>query len=203
MVVANAHRVTDDSGEGFAVRLYRQGRPAGPLAAFSDAPVSFCAGFNKLEKTMRALCVRRLLLYPRIRAAVADDLEAEPAEVDDWTCPLSDAQRAILEAVSATVRSLLRDIARTNRVDMCALRVPACLPACLPVPLFFFCGDGLLDALQTYTQICTSSIHTTAPTCCPRPAARASRATSARPCAASSTRRGTPYRGARASACST
>lgn len=49
MVVANAHKVTDDSGEGFAVRLYREGRPRGPLTAFSDAPHAFRVGFNKVR----------------------------------------------------------------------------------------------------------------------------------------------------------
>jgi hypothetical protein len=164
MLVFNAHRVTDESGEGFAVRLYRAGRPGGPLVAFSDAPNSFRLGLNKvrargrgrphgdcvaarcsagllgqpqgpatspchrpadelspsprarhiaphppaptlpptphpppphpptphtptpthtpqLEKVMRSLQLRRLLLYPRFHEAVAADLEADAAEV--------------------------------------------------------------------------------------------------------------------------
>lgn len=50
MLVANAHKVTDESGEGFAVRLYRQGRPGGPLTAFSDSPHAFRMGFNKVTR---------------------------------------------------------------------------------------------------------------------------------------------------------
>lgn len=117
MVVANAHRVTDASGEGFAVRLYRDGRAAGPLAAFSDAPPAFRAGLGRLERVMRALRLRRLLLYPRFRASVAADLEADPAGVEDWACALGDAQRALLEAAVAVLRALLRDLARSHRVD--------------------------------------------------------------------------------------
>jgi hypothetical protein len=48
MMVVNAQKVTDEGGEGFAVRLYRQGRPRGPLVALSDAPPSFRVGFSKV-----------------------------------------------------------------------------------------------------------------------------------------------------------
>lgn len=42
-------RVTDSSGEGFAVRLYKAARPAGVVRAFSDAPSSFAAEFAKVS----------------------------------------------------------------------------------------------------------------------------------------------------------
>jgi DNA excision repair protein ERCC-4 len=48
-IVLNAHRVTDESGEGFAIRLYMQGNRQGSVKAFSDQPVSFMAGFNKVS----------------------------------------------------------------------------------------------------------------------------------------------------------
>lgn len=47
VLVVNAHRVTDTSGDGFAVRLLRAGNPAGFVRAFSDQPTSF-GGFNKV-----------------------------------------------------------------------------------------------------------------------------------------------------------
>lgn len=48
LIVANAHRVSDESGEGFAIRLYRQGNSSGWLRAFSDVPTSF-AGVSKVR----------------------------------------------------------------------------------------------------------------------------------------------------------
>jgi hypothetical protein len=48
MLVVNAHRVTETSGEGFAVRLLRASNPAGFVRAFSDQPTSF-GGFNKVS----------------------------------------------------------------------------------------------------------------------------------------------------------
>ena len=47
MVIVNAHRVTDSSGEGFAVRLFRAGNRHGFLRAFSDQPHAFTQGFHK------------------------------------------------------------------------------------------------------------------------------------------------------------
>ena len=48
IIVMNAHRVTDTSGEGFAVRLFRAGNSRGFVRAFSDNPTSVTAGFAKV-----------------------------------------------------------------------------------------------------------------------------------------------------------
>ena len=42
-------RITDSSGEGFAVRLFKEGNPAGFVRAFSDAPTSMTSEFNKVS----------------------------------------------------------------------------------------------------------------------------------------------------------
>lgn len=46
-VVVNAHRMTDTSGEGFAVRLLRAGSSATFVRGLSDQPTSF-GGFSKV-----------------------------------------------------------------------------------------------------------------------------------------------------------
>ena len=48
MVIMNAHRVTDSSGEAFAVRLFRMANKHGFIRAFSDQPTGFSSGFNKV-----------------------------------------------------------------------------------------------------------------------------------------------------------
>lgn len=48
ILVVNAHTVTDMSGEGFAVRLFRQGNQGGFVRAISDQPQSFAASFSKV-----------------------------------------------------------------------------------------------------------------------------------------------------------
>jgi len=48
MVIMNAHRVTDSSGEAFAVRLFRMANKHGFVRAFTDQPTGFASGFNKV-----------------------------------------------------------------------------------------------------------------------------------------------------------
>lgn len=48
MLILNAHGVTDSSGEGFAVRLFRKGNQRGFVRALTDNPAAFAAGFNKV-----------------------------------------------------------------------------------------------------------------------------------------------------------
>ena len=49
LLIVNAHSVTDSSGEGFAVRLFRKGNQRGFVRAISDHPAAFAAGFNKVR----------------------------------------------------------------------------------------------------------------------------------------------------------
>lgn len=48
IVVVNAHRVKDTSGEGFAVKIYREKNKVGFVRALSDQPTSFSGGFTKV-----------------------------------------------------------------------------------------------------------------------------------------------------------
>eukprot|EP00884_Botryococcus_braunii_P016200 jgi/Botrbrau1/3263/Bobra.174_1s0034.1 len=48
VIVLNAHKVTDTSGEGFALRLFRAGNKKGFVRALSDQPVHFSHGFAKM-----------------------------------------------------------------------------------------------------------------------------------------------------------
>lgn len=50
MVIMNSHRVTDASGEAFAVRLFRMANKRGFIRAFSDQPTGFASGFNKVTQ---------------------------------------------------------------------------------------------------------------------------------------------------------
>lgn len=49
ILVLNAHKVTDTTGEGFALRLYRAGNKRGFVRAISDRPVHFSHGFAKVS----------------------------------------------------------------------------------------------------------------------------------------------------------
>ena len=60
MIIMNAHRVTETSGEGFASRLFRSSNRKGYLRAFSDQPTSFSHGFAKVSIAIIFACISRV-----------------------------------------------------------------------------------------------------------------------------------------------
>jgi DNA excision repair protein ERCC-4 len=50
MVVWDAHRISETSGEAFILRLFRQQNRTGFIKALSDAPEAFGGGFFRVEK---------------------------------------------------------------------------------------------------------------------------------------------------------
>lgn len=81
MLVLNAHRVTDASGEAFAARLFKGASPEGSVRALTDQAVALASDFNRVDKVLKALFVSGLHLWPRFQAQVRTDLETAPPEV--------------------------------------------------------------------------------------------------------------------------
>ncbi|GLI60025.1 hypothetical protein VaNZ11_002090, partial [Volvox africanus] len=119
VLLLNAHRVSDTSGEGFAVALLRGDSPAGApgscwVRAVSDAPVAFNQGFNKVEKVMKALHVRRLHLWPRFQEHVRQCLDEHKPVVVEWDQELSGSMVLIQAALLEVLEGLIRELRRTN-----------------------------------------------------------------------------------------
>jgi hypothetical protein len=58
-------RVAEGSTEALIVRHYRQATRTGFLKALSEDPAALVSGFGKLDKTLRALSLSRVHLWPR------------------------------------------------------------------------------------------------------------------------------------------
>jgi DNA excision repair protein ERCC-4 len=119
--VLNAHRVTDSSGEGFVVRLFRTGGTTGNttgfVRGFSDAPSSFTSEFGKTEKVMKALYAKRLHLWPRFQVAVQEDLEARPPELVEVSLPCDPGAALVYEALAELVDSCIKELRKLERLD--------------------------------------------------------------------------------------
>lgn len=87
LLVLNAHRVTESNGEGFATRLLRAGNPLASVRGLSEAAGTMAGDFNRAEKVLKALFLRRLHLWPRFQAQVRADLEQQPPQVRGPPCP--------------------------------------------------------------------------------------------------------------------
>lgn len=125
LLILNAHRVTDASGEAFAARLFRGAAPGGAVRALSDRPLALAADFGRADKVLKALFVRALHLWPRFQAQARADLEAAPPEVVELALPLSAAARLIYDAISQLMDACVREIRKTNKIDATDLTVEA------------------------------------------------------------------------------
>ncbi|CAL9046933.1 DNA repair endonuclease UVH1-like isoform X1 [Musa acuminata AAA Group] len=118
LVVLNAHRLSDTSTEAFIARILRDHSPSSPIHAFSDRPHAMVAGFAKAERIMKSLFVRRLHLWPRFHVLVSSDLESAPPEVVDVRVPMTPAMIGIQAAVLGSMDACLKELRRTNKVDV-------------------------------------------------------------------------------------
>ncbi|TVU48715.1 hypothetical protein EJB05_08360 [Eragrostis curvula] len=122
LVLFSAHRSSDTSSDAFIARLLRS-RHLLPVYAFSDRPHAMVSGFAKAERAMKSLYVRRLHLWPRFHVLVAADLERAPPDVVDVRVPMTPPMRGIQAAVLATMDACLKELRRTNKVDVDDLTV--------------------------------------------------------------------------------
>lgn len=124
MLVAHADQVTNESTEAFILRIYtsqKQRRDHNHcfIKAFSDSPEGLLSGFSKIDKTLKALQVRQLYLYPRFHHAVREDLDEEQPfssnpngtpiveELYQTLSPnMQECQNAIVAAVQTCMREL-------------------------------------------------------------------------------------------------
>ncbi len=112
MLVANAHRVTENSLETFILRVYRERHTAGFIKAFSEDPEGLTGSFAKVDRTMKMLWLKKLYLWPRFHEAIVRPLDSSQPEVIEILQPLSDSmkttQSALLVALSTTINELRR-----------------------------------------------------------------------------------------------
>ncbi|KAL7752655.1 DNA repair protein RAD16 [Sorochytrium milnesiophthora] len=112
ILVNHAEEVNDMSTESFILRLYRQENQEGFIRAFSSAPDVLVAGYMKLEKTMKALFLRNLVVRPRFHVNIASCLDRHPVDTVELQIPLTESmkliQTALLEIINACISELRR-----------------------------------------------------------------------------------------------
>ncbi|KAJ0260659.1 DNA repair endonuclease UVH1 [Hirschfeldia incana] len=121
--VLNAHSLSETSTEAFIVRIVKSLNPSASVRAFSDRPQAMVSGFAKTERTMRALFLRRLHLWPRFQLDVSQELEREPPEVVDIRVSMSSHMVGIQKAIVEVMDACLKEMRKTNKVDVDDLTV--------------------------------------------------------------------------------
>ncbi|XAR70551.1 hypothetical protein NMG60_11027444 [Bertholletia excelsa] len=118
LIILNAHSLSETSTEAFIVRILRTSNRSMYIRAFSDKPHAMVAGFAKAERTLKSLYLRKLFLWPRFQVYVSQDLERDPPEVVDVRVPMSPHMRVIQKAVIEVMDACLKEMRKTNKVDV-------------------------------------------------------------------------------------
>lgn len=112
MLIGHADQVTNDSTEAFIIRIYtsQKRRDQCFIKAFTDSPEGLLSGFAKIDKTLKALQVRYLYLYPRFHDAVKTELEQNPPEVEELHQALSPSMKDIQTAIVTAVMTCMKEL---------------------------------------------------------------------------------------------
>lgn len=76
------------------------------------------SGFAKAERTLKCLFLRKLHLWPRFQVYVSEELERDPPEVVDIRVPMSAYMVGIQKAVIEVMDACLKEMRKTNKVDV-------------------------------------------------------------------------------------
>lgn len=117
LMVLNAHHVSETSGEGFVVQLYRSKGGQGFVRAFSENPTSLTSGFSKVEKTLRALHLSNLQLWPRFRTAVQDDFDGKAPELVEISILTDPGASIIYEAIAELLDISVKELRKHEKLD--------------------------------------------------------------------------------------
>ncbi|XP_071919353.1 DNA repair endonuclease UVH1-like isoform X2 [Coffea arabica] len=118
IILLNAHSLSDTSTEAFIVRILRSSNRGLFVRAFSDRPHAMVSGFAKAERTLKCLFLRKLHLWPRFQVYVSQDLERNPPAVVDIRVPMSPYMIGIQKAVIEVMDACLKEMRKTNKVDV-------------------------------------------------------------------------------------
>lgn len=100
------------------MRILRSSNRSLYVRAFSDSPQSMVSGFAKSERILKCLGLRKLHLWPRFQVYVSQDLERNPPEVIDIRVPMSPHMVGIQKAVIEVMDACLKEMRKTNKVDV-------------------------------------------------------------------------------------
>ncbi|MCL7022586.1 hypothetical protein MKW94_013024 [Papaver nudicaule] len=123
IIILNAHNLNETCTESFIVRLFRGLNKVSYVRAFSDKPNAMVAGFGKTERIMKCLFMRKLHLWPRFQVYVSQDLEKDPPVVVDVRVGMSGLMKGIQKAVIEAMDACLKELKKTNKVDVDDLTV--------------------------------------------------------------------------------
>lgn len=115
MLIAHADQVTNDSTSAFIIRIYTSLRRRDQcfIKAITDKPENLSMGFAKVSKTLKALQVRHLFLFPRFHDLVKQELESRQPDVEELHQSLAPSVKEIQKALVSAVQTCVRELKKS------------------------------------------------------------------------------------------
>lgn len=110
MLIPNAQRVHETSIESFIIRVFRNGNRNGFIKAFSDDAENLTRGFNKVENILKRLYIKKIYLWPRFQAVVAQVLDRSTPDVIELTQSLTKHMKSIQNALLVAMNSCITEL---------------------------------------------------------------------------------------------
>ena len=104
------------SGEGFVVRLFREGNRKGYVRAIIDRPGDLTRGFNSVERCLKALMLTRIHLA-EVSSARQGEIWTRRRPVVDRATALSENVLKIQEAIVSVMDSCMSELKKSRFID--------------------------------------------------------------------------------------
>mmetsp|Transcript_50004 Transcript_50004/g.56630 ORF Transcript_50004/g.56630 Transcript_50004/m.56630 type:complete len:1000 (-) Transcript_50004:111-3110(-) len=116
MLIGHADQVNNDSTEAFIIRIYtsQKRRDRCFIKAFTDSPEYLLSGFAKIDKTLKALQIRHLYLYPRFHVAIKNELEQNTPHIHELHQDLSPSMKEIQTAIVTAVQACMKELKKST-----------------------------------------------------------------------------------------
>ena len=108
------NRISETSIESFIIRVYRETNRNGFIKAFTEESESqSISGYNKIERLLKTLYMKKLYLYPRFRLEIADLLDKYQPEVIELSQSLTFQMKAIQNAILVAMNSCITELKKS------------------------------------------------------------------------------------------
>ena len=116
LVILHAERVTDLSNESFIAHIYRQKNKWGFIKAVSDCPEVLMSGFAPLQKKLRDMRLKKVILWPRFHIQVSSSLMVKEStrSVTEVKVRMTDAMKQIQTGLYACLTKCIDELRRKN-----------------------------------------------------------------------------------------
>lgn len=112
--VCNAHRVQASSTEAFILRLFRYKNHKGFIRAVTDYPESFLSTNASLEKTLKALWLQHVYIWPRFEKTVSVCFQKAAAKVTEVRIAMTDNMQRIQQSITDILTSCFKELKKTR-----------------------------------------------------------------------------------------